>query len=182
MEPTDKNNEFPEPDLPSYEGKAIEELEEEIATLSQGHLQNVDEIGIRIYWLNKKYKAATRRKGTGVTAFLKRIGWVSKKDRNHWNYLVRKYTPAEEKQARAEERQAKRLWKQREQDESWSGALIEDSINKGFDEVKAVALESLINRPLPEQLALSEFILIVLDELEEKIKAWDQTPKQQQVA
>jgi hypothetical protein len=192
----DSGFDIPEPDLPSYEMNSIEELEVEIAELSLDHLRNTDELGPRVYWLNKKYKAKKRRKGTGVTAFLKRIGWDSKADRNHWNHLVRRYTPEMEKQAKAAEKQAKaaeREMKKRLQsaqatdldstpDSLSSFLLIENSINTGFEEVRAFAQQSLSNLGNGEQLALAELILTGLDELEAKIKAWAQPVQGQQVA
>jgi hypothetical protein len=88
-----REDSIPEPDLPSYESKTEPELEEEIIELSRDHLRSVDEVGLRVYWLNEKYKTRLKRPGKGVKAFCERIDF----DLNHWNYLVRKYTPDEKK-------------------------------------------------------------------------------------
>ena len=80
--------EVPEPDLPNFEGKNEAELEEEIATLSQEHLRNLDAIGFRVYWLNERYKERGQKQaGEGAKAFCERVCF----DLNHWNYLVNKY-------------------------------------------------------------------------------------------
>lgn len=189
MNEFDAGIDIPEPDFPSYEMNSIEELEVEIAELSLDHLRNTDELGPRVYWLNKKYRAKKRRKGTGVTAFLKRIGWDSKADRNHWNHLVRRYTPETEKQAKAAKREMKKRLQSAQAtdldstpDNISSSLLIENSINTAFEEVRAVAQQSVNNLGNGEQLALAELILTGLDELEARIKAWAQPVQGQQAA
>src|SRR5262249_12731910 len=57
---------IPEPDFQSFKGKAIEELEVEIEFLSEPHrLKNLEDVGSRVFWLNDKYKAKYKRKGSG---------------------------------------------------------------------------------------------------------------------
>jgi hypothetical protein len=145
--------EVPEPDFPSFEDKTAEELEEEVFFLSEGHLRDLGEIGPRVYWLNEKFKARKKRKGTGAKAYCERISF----DLDHWRYLVRTFEPPERKAARLAAKGVRPTEKGK-------------STFKTFDDVKKLIKKCLLGRPAAEQIAelegLGYWVANLMEEVE----------------
>jgi hypothetical protein len=143
--------ETPQQDLPDYENSTVEELEAEVEFLSDEHMKSTKLIGPKVYWLNLKYKARKRRKGTGATAFCKKLGWKI----NHWRYLERAYAPDEvkaEREAKAQERKARRAanFADLEPERQFT-----KSIDAMFDELREEFTSRVTDLPLSERAAES---------------------------
>jgi hypothetical protein len=174
--------EIPEPDFESYAHVPISDLEAEIESLSHDHFKNLGEIGPRVFWLNEKYKTPKKRKGTGAKAYCAKIGF----DLNHWNYLVRVFTPQDMKKDRLAQKAAKKQCKhipeavtqppcsEMDQVVDELDPKIKNSINS-FEEVRALVKKLLAGlspaKQKKELTDLREWIIGQLMDLEEEIKS-----------